>query len=46
MSKERIEILERALKREKEARKILEKILESKSRDLIGARFLYSLSKY
>ena len=34
MSKERIEILERALKREKEARKISEKILESKSRDL------------
>ncbi|MEN8913107.1 MAG: PAS domain-containing sensor histidine kinase [Polaribacter sp.] len=34
MSKERIEILARALKREKEARKISEKILESKSRDL------------
>ena len=34
MSKERIEILERALKREKEARKISEKILEHKSRDL------------
>ena len=34
MSKEKIEILERALKREKEARKVSEKILEHKSRDL------------
>tara|TARA_B110000090_G_scaffold194921_1_gene230523 strand:+ start:1144 stop:3123 length:1980 start_codon:yes stop_codon:yes gene_type:complete len=34
MSKEKIEILERALKREKGARKVSEKILEHKSRDL------------
>ena len=34
MSKERIAILERALQREKEARKLSERILEHKSRDL------------
>ena len=34
MSQEKIDILERALKREKSARKAAEKILEDKSRDL------------
>ena len=36
MSQEQIEILQRALKREKAARKAAEKILEDKSRELFS----------